>query len=182
MVAPEGGGRPAPVHLTALAMRSWGQLYDMNLSAARVLLQTQARAASALGLPDWSGLLDSVDERARHVFSAGAEQFVNTAQRANEVAAELQREVGRVVETEAATVAQTFQQGLQQLGTQVNEGFEQLVKTARDQAEEAERVASAVGEEVRSTMEEGEEEAQGQSNGQASEEPEKSRRGRAARR
>src|SRR5437868_3487317 len=62
-------GRQSQAHLTSLALRSIGQVYDMNLSAARVLLQTQARAASALGLPDWSGLFNSVDVRARHVFS-----------------------------------------------------------------------------------------------------------------
>ena len=40
-------GRQSQAHLTSLALRSIGQVYDMNLSAARVLLQTQARAASA---------------------------------------------------------------------------------------------------------------------------------------
>ena len=152
-----GEGRHTPVHLTALALKSIGQVYDMNLSATRVLLQTQARAASALGLPDWSGLFNVVDERARHVFSAGADQWLDTAQRANDAAAELQREVGRVVETRATAVAQTLQQGLEELGSQANEGLNQLVQTARDQAEEAERVASSIGEEVRDTMRQGSE-------------------------
>lgn len=135
-------------------MRSISQVYDMNLSAARVMLQTHARAASALGLPDWSGLFNSMDERARHVFSTGAEQLVNTAKRANEAAAELQREVGRVVETQATSVAETLKHGLEELGTHATEGFDQLVQTAREQAEEAERVASALGDEMREAMEE----------------------------
>jgi hypothetical protein len=150
----QGQGRHAPVHLTALALKSIAQVYDMNVSAARVLLQTQARAASRVGLPDWSGLFEAVDERARRLFSTGAEQFVNTAQRANDAAAELQREVGRVVETQTATVAQTLQQGFEELGSQASEGLNQLVQTAREQADEAERVASEVGEEVRSSMQE----------------------------
>jgi hypothetical protein len=155
----EGQGRPTPAQLTALALRSIGQVYDMNLSAARVLLQTQARAASAIGLPDWSGLFNTVDERARHVFSAGAEQLVNTTQRANEVAAELQREVGRVVETQTTTVAETLKQGLEELGAQANEGLTQLVQTVRQQAEEAERAASSVNEQMRDTMQQGGEQA-----------------------
>ena len=150
-ISPEGQ-RHAPVHLTALALKSIGQVYDMNLSAARVLLQTQARAASAVGLPDWSGLFNSVDERARHVFSAASEQLVNTAQRASEVAAELQREVGRVVETQTATVAQTLQQGFEELGSQASDGLNHLVQTAREQAEEAERVAQTAGEEMRQSI------------------------------
>ena len=148
----QGQGRQIPAHLTELTLRGIGQVYDMNLSAARVLLQTQARAASAFGLPDMSGLFNSVDERARHVFSTGAEEFVNTAKRANEVASELQREVGRVVETQTATMAETFKQGLQQLGSQTNEGLNQLVQTTRQQAEEAERVASQLGEDMRNQM------------------------------
>lgn len=155
----EGQGRPQPAQLTALALRSIGQVYDMNLSAARVMLQTQARAASAIGLPDWSGLFNTVDERARHVFAAGAEQLVNTTQRANEVAAELQREVGRVVETQTTTVAETLKQGLEELGSQTSEGLTQLVQTVRQQAEEAERVASSVGEQMRDSMQRGGEQA-----------------------
>ena len=145
----QNGQARSTAHLTALALRSWGQLYDMNVSAARVLLQTQARAASAIGLPDWSGWFDSADQRARHVFAAGAEQLVNTAQRASEAATELQREVGRVVETQTATVAQTLQHGLEELGTQASEGLDQLLETARQQAQEAERAAQEVGEQLR---------------------------------
>lgn len=147
------GRQQSPAHLTSLALRSIGQVYDMNLSAVRVMLQTQARAASALGLPDWSSLFTSMDDRARHVFSTGTEQLVNTAKRANEAAAELQREVGRVVETQATTVAETLKQGFEELGTQATEGLDQLIQTAREQAEEAERVASALGDEMRETME-----------------------------
>ncbi|HEX6362848.1 MAG TPA: hypothetical protein VFZ93_07825 [Albitalea sp.] len=153
--APNQGHHPSPAHLATLAMRSFGQVYDMNVSAARVLMQTQARAASAMGLPDWSGWFESMDERARRVFSAGAEQFVSTAQRATEAAAELQREVSRVVDSQAATVAQTLQQGLQELGAQTTEGLEQLVETAREQAEEAERVTQELGDQVRQGIEEG---------------------------
>jgi hypothetical protein len=141
-----------PIHLTAFTLKSIGQVYDLNLSAARVILQTQARAASAMGWPDWSGLFENADERARHVFSIGVEQLVNTAQRVNQAVVELQHDVGRVVDTQAATVAQTLQNGLEELGTQASEGLAQLTQTARQQAEEAERVASAVDAHMPSEM------------------------------
>src|SRR5207245_6376843 len=128
------------------------QVDDRSLSAARVVLQTQARAASAIGLPDWTGWFQSVDERARRVFSTGAEQILNTAQRASEATAELQREVGRVVDTQTTTVAQTLQQGLEELGSQTSEGLNQLIETAREQAEEAERASSEMGEQMRSAI------------------------------
>src|SRR4029450_6795119 len=99
----------------------------MTMSVARVMLHTQARAASAIGLPDWSGWFDVTDERTRQVFSEGADHLLNTAQRASEAASQLQREVGRVVEAQAVTVAQTVQQGLEELATQASEGRSQLV-------------------------------------------------------
>jgi ElaB/YqjD/DUF883 family membrane-anchored ribosome-binding protein len=151
----EASGRHSPVNLTTLAVRSLGQLYDMNLAAARVVMQTQARAASAMGLPDWSGWFESMDERARRVFSTGAEQLVNATQRATEAATELQREVGRVVDSQTATVAQTLQHGLQELGSQANEGLTQLVETAREQAEEAQRTVAEMGEQMRQGIEAG---------------------------
>jgi Fe2+ transport system protein B len=127
----------------------------MNMSAARVWMQTQARAASAMGMPDCSGWFEAADDRARRVFSEGAEQLVNTAQRASEAATELQREVSRVVDIQTSTLAQTLQYGLQELGSQTSEGLSQLVETAREQAEEAERTASEMGEQMRQGIEEG---------------------------
>ena len=102
-----------------------------------------------MGLPDWSGWFEAADDRARRVFSASAEQLVNTTQRATEAATELQREVSRVMDIQTSTVAQTLQYGLQELGEQTSEGLNQLVETAREQAEEAERTASEMGEQMR---------------------------------
>lgn len=156
---PGQGRQRVPVHLTEIALRGLGQVYDIQLSAARVMLQTQARAASAIGLPDWSGIFNSMDERARSVFASSAEQLVNTARRANDAAVELQKEFGRVVETQAATVADTLQQGLEELGNQTEDGLNQLVESTRQQAEEAQRAAATIGEEVRAAAQRSSEEA-----------------------
>jgi len=140
--------------ITAMAMRGFGQLCDLNIAATRVFLRTQARAASALGWPDLSGVFDQVDERARNVFATGAEQLVQTAQLASEAAADLQRQMGRVVETQAVTVAESLQQGLEQLGEQASEGLRQLCDTARESAEQVERMSQQVGQEVRGSIQE----------------------------
>ena len=138
-----------PVHLTAMAQRSAGQLSDLNVSAARLLLQTQARAASAFGLPDWSPLFDSADERVRHAFSAGAEQVLDTAQRTNEVVSELHRQVGRVIETQASQAAQSWQRGLEELGSHTSESLNQLCETARKTAEDAQQMGEQFRDNVR---------------------------------
>lgn len=141
-----------PVHLTAIALRSAGHLYDLNISAARTLLQTQARAAAAFGLPDWSPLFDSADERVRHVFATGAEQVLNTARRTNEAVSELQRQVGRVIETQTTQAAESWQRGLEELGSQASEGLNQLCETARRTAEDAQRGAQVFGEQFRDNI------------------------------
>jgi len=144
-----GPQRSSTMNVTAFALRSFGKVFDMNMTATRVMLQTQARAASALGWPDLSDVFNRVDEKARSVFSASAEQLAQTAQMTNEAASELQRQVGRVVETQAATVAETLQQGFEELGAHTSESLKQLCDTAREQAEQAERVGESVCEEPR---------------------------------
>jgi len=141
-----------PVHLTAFALRSAGHLYDLNVSTARVLLQTQARAAAAFGLPDWSPLFDAADERVRHVFATGAEHVLNTARRTNEAVSELQRQVGRVIETQATQAADSWQRGLEELGSQADQGLNQLLETARKTADDAQRGAEALGQQFRDNV------------------------------
>jgi hypothetical protein len=146
-----GGARPVP--FTAVALRGLGHMADIQFSAARVMMQTQARAAASFGWPDVSGLFDGGgDERARHAFSAGAQQMIDTAQRASEAAAELQRQFGRVVEKQVAVAADTFQRGLEELGAQAEEGFNELVETARQTADEAEQTTESVAQATRETM------------------------------
>ena len=149
------GTRPSPAQATAIALRGLGQVVDINVATTRVLLQAHARAASAFGWPDWSGLFDQVDDRTRHVFSTGAEQLVQVTQRANDAAMELQQQVGRVVQTQAATMAESLQHGLQEIGEQTGAGLRQLCDNARLHAEEAERVAQSASQEFRDTLREG---------------------------
>ena len=150
-----GPQRSSTMNVTAFALRSFGKVFDMNMTATRVMLQTQARAASALGWPDLSDVFNRVDEKARSVFSASAEQLAQTAQMPNEAASELQRQVGRVVETQAATVAETLQQGFEELGAHTSESLKQLCDTAREQAEQAERVGESMSQELRDTLRQG---------------------------
>lgn len=147
--------RAQPVHVTAIALRGIGQVYDMQLGAARMLLQTQARAAAAFGWPDCSDLFDSADERSRRAFSAGAEQVMKMTRSANQAVSELQRQVGRVAETQAANAAEQWQRGLEELGAHTEEGMAQLSETAREQAEQALQASHALAESARETLRQG---------------------------
>lgn len=128
-----------PTQLAALALRTTGQLMDMHLAAARLMLQTQARAAAAFGLPDWSDWWASANERTRRLFDIGSDQFLATAQRASDAAGEMQREMGRLFDTQGAQAAEQWQQGLQQWGTQAQQGVDQLREAGRRAAEATQR-------------------------------------------
>ena len=145
------------LQFTSVALRGVGQVYDINLAAARVLLQTQARAAAAFGWPDFSELFNTADRRTRGVFSSSAEQILHTARRASEAASELQRQLGRVVETQAVTVAENWQRGLEEIGQQADESLTQLSETVRQQAEEARRATESLGRASRESVRQGSE-------------------------
>jgi DNA anti-recombination protein RmuC len=156
---PQSGARenqhPNTVNFASAFLRGVGQVYDIQLSAARKLLHTQARAAAAFGLPDYSSLFDDTESSTRQVLAASAEQIIDTAQRTNETIAELQRQAGRVVEKQTAVAAETWQRGLEQLGAQTEQALSELRETARQTADEAVQTTESIGEATRETLREG---------------------------
>jgi len=172
----QGGGQEqqrnvTAFNLSAIAMRGFSQLYDMQAAAARLMLQTHARAATAFGLPDYSDLFRIADDRARRVFSSSTEQFLQTAEQANQTLQEVQKEMGRMVEFQTVNAAENFQQGLQELEAQAEENLTQLREFARQQAEQAmlatenlsETARESIregGEQIRQSMEQGRQELQ----------------------
>lgn len=149
-------GRSA-INLSAIAMRGFGQLYDMQAAAARMMMQTQARAACAFGLPDYSDLFRFADDRAKHVFSASTEHLIHTAEQATETISEVQRQVGRLVEYQTVTAAENWQHGLQELEAQAEENLSQLKELARQQADQALLAVETLGEAARESLREGRE-------------------------
>lgn len=152
-------GAEAQVHpsirLTSVALRGVGQVCDLQMTAARMLLRSQARAMAAFGWPDVTGLFNSADERTRNLYATAAEQMVRAAQRAGEAATELQREVSRLVDTQAAMAVENWQRGLEEIGTQAEQGLNELCETTRRTAEEAAEATRTTAEATRETLREG---------------------------
>jgi hypothetical protein len=154
---PEGSrdeNRPTG-QLTNIALRGAGQVYDLQMRAARMMFRTQARAAAAFGWPDLSGLFENANERMRLLFGEAAEQAASNAQRANEAAAELQREVSRLIDSQTAVVAENWRGGLEELGAQAEQGLTELRETTRRTVEEAEQATRAAGAAARELLREG---------------------------
>lgn len=154
----QGGGQQASrssMSIPSIAFRGMGRLYDMQVAATRLMLQTQASAASALGFPDCSGLFRIADDRAKRVFSTGTEELLHLAERTNETTSEIQREVGRLLEVQAVNEAENWQRGLQELRTQAEQSLEEFKELARTQAEEAMRMAEQISQQGQQMMREG---------------------------
>lgn len=143
------------VSVTAVALRSMGQLYDINLAATRTVLQAQARTAAAFGWPDYSDLFSVADDRIKRVFSTGTEQLLETAQHAQETLGEVQRQVGRLVECQTVNLAENWQRGIEELGTQTEQSLSQLSEVTRRQVDELEQATEQLGEAARENIRQG---------------------------
>ncbi|HIV71476.1 MAG TPA: hypothetical protein H9903_11135 [Candidatus Aquabacterium excrementipullorum] len=121
-----------PLLATELALRGAEQLYDINVSTARVFVQAQANTAAAFGVPDWSPLFDLATDQTRQILSAGAGQVLDAAQRASEVATELQRSAGQLLESQTAQAADNLQRGMEEFNAQASESLSQLSRAVGD--------------------------------------------------
>lgn len=94
-----------PVQATELALRGAEHLYELNVSAARLLLQAQLNTAVAFGMPDWLPFFDLATDQTRNMWLAGAGQVLDAGQRTNDVATELQSQAGQMIESQASELA-----------------------------------------------------------------------------
>lgn len=153
---PGNGSSSSPaINISAIAMRGFGQFYDLQAAAARMVLQSQARAATAFGLPDYSHLFQVGDDRTKRAFSTTTEQLLNTAEQTKETIQEVQREVGRLMEFQAVSATENWQQALQELGSQAEENLNQLREFARQQTEQVMQASESLNDVTRQSIREG---------------------------
>jgi len=144
--------QPSMANMTAIAVRGFGQVYDMQMAAARMFLRTQARAAAVFGVPDYSDFFHVGDDRSRHVFSSATDHLLHASQRASETFSEIQRHIGRLMESNALNMSESWRGGFEEFAAQAEQGLQQLQELARQQADEAVRTAESFGEAARETL------------------------------
>jgi len=150
-----GEGRALGINMTATTARSLGQLYDIQAAAARVVLRAQARALSALGLPDYSHLFEVADERTKRMFSTTTEALLQSANHASSTGGEIQQHLGRLWEQQAMDLTETWRQGLEELQTQGSESLNELKELVRQQADEMLLATESLTDVTRETLREG---------------------------
>jgi hypothetical protein len=124
--------------MAELALRGTALLWDLQMETARNLWRTQARAAALLGIPDCSGLFDIDDDRARRLFTTGAEQLLNTARRTRETVVEMQRQFGRLAEQQTIGITEEVRDRIAQVGRHTEQGLQQIGQMTASEADEAE--------------------------------------------
>src|SRR5262245_6925687 len=79
-------------------MRGAMRIADLQMSAMRVLLQTQGRRARMLGAPDWSHAFNGPSEQLSQLFNSGAEQALGLMRQTNETISEVNQQLGKVMQ------------------------------------------------------------------------------------
>lgn len=152
----QGGGkrRSEAANLTVSAMRSLGQLFDMQAASARMMLRAQIRAASAFGLPDYSRMFEIGDDRATRLFSNTTENLVQFAGQRDEVLNEIPAQVFRLFEKQAIDVTERMKVGLKELQQQATDSIEEFKEFSRRQADEIAQATEMLTEATEATLRE----------------------------
>jgi hypothetical protein len=154
----QGGQQQAfgaqPFHSMAeVALRGTALLWDLQMETARNLWRTQARTAAMLGIPDCSALFQVGDDRARRLFTAGAEQMLSSARQARETVVEMQRQMGRLAEQQTIGLTEEVRDQIEQIGRHTEQGLQEIKQIAASEADHVEGF-------VQSTLEDNDERSQ----------------------
>ena len=124
--------------MAEVTLRGTALLWDLQLETARNLWRTQARTAALFGLPDCSELFNVGDDRARRLFSASAEQVLNSARQARETVVEMQRQLGRIAEQRTIGITDEVRDQIEQMGRHTEQGLQEIKQMAASDADQAE--------------------------------------------
>jgi len=124
-------------NIAEVALRGTALLFDLQLEAARMAWETQARGAAMLGAPDFSNLFRIGDDRARRVFTATTEQLVNTIRRTADTVIAVQQEIGKLAEQQTVGMTDQMRQQIEHFGHQTQRGLEEIQQMSVDQLNQA---------------------------------------------
>lgn len=132
--------------MAEVALRGTALLWDLQMEAARNLWRTQARTAAMLGIPDCSELFHVGDDRARRLFTASAEQMLNSARQTRETVFEMQRQLGRLAEQQTIGITEEVRDQIEQIGQHTEQGLQEIRQMTAAEADHIEALAQRNGE------------------------------------
>lgn len=150
-----GKVRQPTVNIAVSTLRSLGQFLDMQAATTRIMWQTQARAAAAFGVPDYSRLFQVNDERGQRLFSAATDNLSQILQQADGPITEVSSQIGRMLEQRTINLTERWKHGLEEMQQQTTESMKEIKELSLQQAEEMTRTTESFTEATRTTLREG---------------------------
>jgi hypothetical protein len=150
-----GKGRQPTVNIAVSTLRSLGRFLDMQAATTRIMWQTQARAAAAFGVPDYSRLFQVNDERGQRLFSAATDNLSQIIQQADGPLTEMPSQIGRMLEQRTINLTERWKYGLEEMQQQTTESMKEIKELSLLQAEEMTRATESLTEATRTTLREG---------------------------
>ena len=127
---------PIAFALAEMAVRNATQLYDLQMNTLRAWSDTQARTATALGLPSWSDWFQNGSEESlRQAARDAADQVLETSRHTAEALSQLQGQLRELLTAQSGATTQQWQKVIEQLGTQVTQSLESVRSIAQSQSQ-----------------------------------------------
>ena len=126
---------PAPFAFAEMAIRGATQMFALQMSTLRALADTQARAASAWGLPavaPW--FLNGSEEGVGRATLDTAEQVISTFRRTAESVTELQDHVRELLTAQSGAANQQWQKLIERMGVQMAQSLEGVRSLVEEQS------------------------------------------------
>jgi len=141
--------QPAPFAFAEMAVRGATQMYALQLGALRAFSETQARAASAWGLPAIGAwFLNGSEQGVGQATIDTAEQVISTFRRMADSVTQLQGNVSELLTAQHGAANQQWQRLIERMGVQVAQSLDGVTALVEEQsrrvAEETEARVEAI--------------------------------------
>ncbi|HUP05833.1 MAG TPA: hypothetical protein VMU47_01700 [Caldimonas sp.] len=126
---------PAPFAFAEMAIRGATQMFALQMSTLRALSETQARAASAWGLPAVGAwFLNGSEEGVGRATLDTADQVISTFRRTAESVTELQDHVRELLTAQSGAANQQWQKLIERMGVQMAQSLEGVRALVEEQS------------------------------------------------
>ena len=142
-----------PYGFADMTLAGMWQMFDVQMAALRTIAEAPSHAAQAFGFPPlFPEMRGDSGDHLRDALARSAEHWAGIARRASETALNVQRQAGRVVETQVDALAQSWEQSAEQLATQAEKSFKRLGETAEQQASQLVDATIATADATRTSL------------------------------
>ncbi len=118
--------------LAEIFLRSAGNLFDLQVSAARAVLRTQGRVSGLFGFPHWTALYGAESaHQISELVAAGTDQAVKFVRQTSDTLIQLQEAVNQHVARQTGELASELRAGNEEFGRRLERYADESRRAAR---------------------------------------------------